>query len=142
MDGHTQTQSYREFYSRHLPSLDLTKSEQNVHCIFHDDRRPSLSINLEKGTWYCHAEGLGGGVKAFQEKAAMTSCGLVVFFAHLPISFSNNSRTRASSSGVCAEPPALKLRYHSNTSARESIFAIFHENLAVDMSGRSWYSLR
>lgn len=34
-----------------------------VHCPFHEDRRPSLSLNLTKGVWWCHACGMGGGVR-------------------------------------------------------------------------------
>ena len=31
-----------------------------VACPFHDDHRPSMSINLESGAWYCYTEGRGG----------------------------------------------------------------------------------
>lgn len=34
-----------------------------VHCPLHEDRRPSLSLSLEKGVWYCHSCGKGGGVR-------------------------------------------------------------------------------
>lgn len=34
-----------------------------VHCPFHEDRRSSLSLNLTKGVWWCHACGTGGGVR-------------------------------------------------------------------------------
>lgn len=34
-----------------------------VHCPLHEDRRPSLSLNLTKGVWWCHACGKGGGVR-------------------------------------------------------------------------------
>jgi hypothetical protein len=29
-------------------------------CPFHDDQRPSLRLNVEKGTWYCDVCGVGG----------------------------------------------------------------------------------
>ena len=32
----------------------------NTRCPFHQDKRRSLSINLEKGLWTCHA-GCGAG---------------------------------------------------------------------------------
>ena len=35
-------------------------NEFNVKCPFHDDRTPSLSINIDKGVWVCHA-GCGKG---------------------------------------------------------------------------------
>ena len=34
--------------------------EQSVRCLIHDDDNPSCSVNLEKGTWFCHACGQGG----------------------------------------------------------------------------------
>ena len=36
-------------------------------CPLHgDDRHPSLSINLEKGAWFCFAENTGGGLIDFE----------------------------------------------------------------------------
>jgi len=35
-------------------------SEWMALCPFHDDHNPSLSINTEKGVWYCHGCGKGG----------------------------------------------------------------------------------
>lgn len=34
-----------------------------VHCPFHEDRRPSLSLSLTKGVWFCHACAKGGGIR-------------------------------------------------------------------------------
>lgn len=34
-----------------------------VRCPLHEDRRASLSLNLTKGVWWCHACGKGGGVR-------------------------------------------------------------------------------
>ena len=34
--------------------------EQMVRCPFHDDRNPSLSLNLSKGLWKCHSCDKGG----------------------------------------------------------------------------------
>ncbi len=31
-------------------------------CCFHDDKRPSLSVDPEKRVWFCHPCGRGGGV--------------------------------------------------------------------------------
>lgn len=39
-------------------------------CIFHDDRRhPSLTVNAEKGLWYCFTCSIGGDVFDFIERA-------------------------------------------------------------------------
>jgi DNA primase len=34
--------------------------EVRVLCPFHDDHRPSLRIQLEKGLWYCDPCAIGG----------------------------------------------------------------------------------
>jgi len=33
-----------------------------ARCPFHDDKSPSMSVNLERQVWYCHACGFGGSV--------------------------------------------------------------------------------
>ena len=35
-------------------------NEVNIKCPFHDDNKPSLSLNPVSGKWYCHACGVGG----------------------------------------------------------------------------------
>ena len=42
--------------------LDIPEGrvEVSIKCPLHDDRLPSLSINLDKGMWICHA-GCGQG---------------------------------------------------------------------------------
>jgi hypothetical protein len=37
-----------------------TSSRQMVSCPLHDDRTPSLSVNLDKGLWSCKSCGCGG----------------------------------------------------------------------------------
>lgn len=36
-------------------------NEYRIRCPFHDDREPSANVNLVKGLWSCHSEGIGGG---------------------------------------------------------------------------------
>jgi len=43
-----------------LPVQERIKPEVSIQCPFHDDRHPSLSLNLNKGLWICHA-GCGQG---------------------------------------------------------------------------------
>jgi hypothetical protein len=38
-----------------------------VCCLFHQEKTPSLSIDLEKGVFYCFGCGASGGVKQFAE---------------------------------------------------------------------------
>src|ERR1700678_3100027 len=42
------------------------KNEVAVKCPFHKDRNPSLSLNLAKGAWQCHAGCGKGGLVAFE----------------------------------------------------------------------------
>jgi len=45
-----------------------SKAEAKLRCPFHDDRDPSLSWNLEKGVWKCHAGCGEGGLIDFEQK--------------------------------------------------------------------------
>lgn len=39
------------------------KGEQGLHCLFHEDRNRSASINLDKEVWYCHVCDTGGSTE-------------------------------------------------------------------------------
>jgi CHC2 zinc finger/Toprim-like len=41
-----------------------------VVCPFHPDAKPSLSLDLDQGVWYCHGCQTGGGVVVFYMKIA------------------------------------------------------------------------
>ena len=42
--------------------------EYAVHCPFHDDHRPSMSVDTGKDVWYCFVCGLGGdGIALFMK---------------------------------------------------------------------------
>jgi len=57
---------YRSFYRKHIPSLKLNgKVEAQGLCCFHDDRHPSISVNLDSGLFYCFACGASGDVFSF-----------------------------------------------------------------------------
>src|SRR3954470_7168903 len=44
----------------HYGLVLLGQGEQaKVRCPFHDDERPSCSVNLERGIFHCHAGGCG-----------------------------------------------------------------------------------
>jgi DNA primase len=50
---------------------DLVRSYTSIDrynralCMFHSDTVPSISINSEKGLWYCHGCGAGGDAIKF-----------------------------------------------------------------------------
>jgi len=50
----------RDFYASELPSLKIMSSGQGqALCPFHNDTKPSLSVNLISGYFYCHGNGCG-----------------------------------------------------------------------------------
>ena len=53
----------------------------SVRCPFHQDRTPSLSINIEKGVWKCHAGCGSGGILDFEMK--FTTCDRETAKAHV-----------------------------------------------------------
>lgn len=50
---------------RYLPEFTSRNGRGVVLCVFHQEKTPSLSINLEKGVFHCFGCGLSGGVKDF-----------------------------------------------------------------------------
>jgi len=56
------------YYTSELPDLVPGLAQQDVRCQFHLDSDPSMSVNLEEGTWFCHACGAGGGMRDFEMK--------------------------------------------------------------------------
>ena len=49
------------YYKRIFPGFTSGSGWTNVRCCFHNDRNPSLSINLKSGGFFCHACGAKGG---------------------------------------------------------------------------------
>lgn len=63
----------RKYFESRLPDAKFRNPGQNmVRCCFHQDSTASLSINLEKGTFFCHGCQAKGGYLAFEEK--FSSC--------------------------------------------------------------------
>lgn len=64
---------YYEVFASYLDNVLPDKEEQTVRCIFHDDTTPSLSINLEKGLFYCHACHAKGNIDTFWRMVGETN---------------------------------------------------------------------
>jgi hypothetical protein len=58
----------RAVFIRHL-DLDALRGRPRglVRCIFHEDRRPSLSVDLDRGLFHCFGCGEQGGLRRFAE---------------------------------------------------------------------------
>ena len=66
---------YRTFYRRNIPDFSVNgKADVLCHCVFHKDTKPSLSVNIETGLFFCHACGeKGNAVQFIQKKEGPTS---------------------------------------------------------------------
>lgn len=57
------------YFSYRLPLERMAKRDSvTVRCPFHEDKHPSMSLNLAKGLWNCHACGQGGGLLDFEQR--------------------------------------------------------------------------
>src|SRR5271167_4650157 len=64
----TQDQIRRYFETRLQGQRLSYTRETKVRCPFHQDRTPSMSVNMEKGLWKCFASCGEGGLIAFEMK--------------------------------------------------------------------------
>lgn len=58
---------YFDLFSKYIPELKPDREQQLVRCIFHQDDKPSLSINISEGLFHCFGCGKKGGIKEFCE---------------------------------------------------------------------------
>jgi hypothetical protein len=58
----------RTYFEDRLGVSLQARDSVSVCCPFHDDKTPSMSINLKAGTWFCHACNVGGGILDFERK--------------------------------------------------------------------------
>lgn len=57
---------YRAYFAAHVKQLHSHGTQATALCPFHEDNHASLSINLERGLFKCHACGKSGNVVQFQ----------------------------------------------------------------------------
>ena len=59
----------RRYFEVRLKGQHLTRGpEVKLRCPFHEDKTPSLSVNLDKGVWKCHTGCGEGGILDFEAK--------------------------------------------------------------------------
>jgi hypothetical protein len=64
-----QERDVRTYFQHYFPNLRPRENGwAQTRCLFHEDRNPSLSINLKHGGWHCFAEGVSGGILEFEER--------------------------------------------------------------------------
>lgn len=65
----TTITDFSVFFQRHIPGFTPNGNKQVLcHCPCHDDKDPSLSVNVEDGSWNCFAGCGGGGPVQFIRK--------------------------------------------------------------------------
>jgi hypothetical protein len=73
-----------DYYCEHFPNLPIHTDRQwlSVPCCFHDDKNPSLRINLISGGFYCFGcSAKGGDVIAFHmQRYGIPFVAAVTFF--------------------------------------------------------------
>jgi hypothetical protein len=98
-------QHIRKYFEARLPAHRIAQSrEASVKCPFHDDRTASMSINLDKGAWNCHAGCGGGGVLAFEQK--LSNCDKATAAANIAELTGTKQRS------MFAEEPEAVYPYH------------------------------
>jgi hypothetical protein len=64
-----QGRDFRVYFQHYFPKLRPRENgEASVSCPFHDDRNPSLSLNVTRGIWYCFAGCGRGGIVEFEQR--------------------------------------------------------------------------
>lgn len=58
---------FSDLVYRHIPGFRSRKGRGVVLCLFHQEKIPSLSIDLERCVFYCFGCNVSGGVKRFAE---------------------------------------------------------------------------
>jgi hypothetical protein len=64
------SEQHRIYFESRLAGqrIAATSGNVSVRCLFHADSVASLSVNLAKGVWRCHAGCGGGGILEFEKK--------------------------------------------------------------------------
>lgn len=63
----TLSDRFHDLLGRHVRELIIRGRRATGLCPFHQEKTPSLSIDLEKGVFHCFGCGVSGGVKRFAE---------------------------------------------------------------------------
>lgn len=76
-------EQHRIYFEARLNGQQIaaTGRDVSVRCPFHDDRQASLSVNVEKGVWNCHAGCGKGGVLDFEKR--FSNCDTATAWANI-----------------------------------------------------------
>lgn len=95
----------RTYFETRLSGEKLPRTPRGVtRCCFHEDNRPSLSLDLENGIWKCHTGCGGGGLIDFEMK--FSSCDRDTAWAHI------GEIVGEKQLGMAREKPEATYQYH------------------------------
>jgi putative DNA primase/helicase len=76
-----------QFFSQHVQCIKPGgNGQRSARCPFHDDQQASLSFNVGKGVWKCHACGKQGGVRDFARELGLPNNAVPNMSDHGPAS--------------------------------------------------------
>jgi hypothetical protein len=115
-----------------------------VRCVFHDDRRPSLSLNLHDGHFLCHGCGVKGGdvISFLMQRDGLSfrrACERLRAWtdgsaeSQRDLERSRRERKRLQSAAETIEAEAKRLRLES----RDYLHAL--DRIERDISNRMWH---
>ena len=85
--------SLAKYIEHNWQPLKKIGSEYKILCPFHDDKNPSLSVNDEKGLYYCYSCKAGGNlitfIKEFKNYSSQEAIKEIENFFNVKISVSN-----------------------------------------------------
>jgi 5S rRNA maturation endonuclease (ribonuclease M5) len=105
----------RALYESELPSIKVMSSGQGqALCPFHNDTKPSLSVNLNTGYFYCHGNGCRRQGSIFD-----------FYMARHGVDFTTAKIALAREAGLTTEPPKKIIkRYNYTDETRNLLFQV------------------
>jgi hypothetical protein len=70
-----ESENVRRYFASKLPDLRSRGNQGTAHCPFHADRYPSLSVDAERGLFFCHSLECGakGNLEQFERRLSKCS---------------------------------------------------------------------
>lgn len=72
-----QNMDFSQWFEQHIPGITWHGDEGQGRCPLPThggpDKKPSISLNTTKGIWYCHTEGVGGGINDLAARLGVDS---------------------------------------------------------------------
>ena len=62
--------NFKSFFEKYLPEMEFSGKgdARKINCPFHPDKKPSMSVKLSSGIWFCQVCKIGGDIFTFYAK--------------------------------------------------------------------------